>query len=281
MTNAEDFEGERRSLERLAYRMLGSVADAEDIAQETFLRWRQAGQPQLDRPRAWFTRTCTRLCLDRIKSTERQRVEYIGEWLPEPLVEHGDRQELDETLSMALLRTVERLPATERASFLLHDVFGYEFTEVAEILDLQPANCRQLASRARQHLRGDGQRQVDEVTVRRLSDAFFAAIDSGNLEGLQGVLAEDVVLYSDGGGQVAASPVPVEGAAKVAKFFLKVYANEPAYELAVTWFNGAPGVVVQQEGRPVSAFQFEVLNGRIAGIYVQRNPDKLGVFSPS
>lgn len=274
MTKAEVFERERRYLAQLAYRLLGSVADAEDAVQETFLRWRRAGAPDMDRPRAWFTRTCTRLCLDRIRATRRQREQYVGEWLPEPLVQDA-AQELDETLSMALLRTVERLSATERASFLLHDVFGYEFTEVADIVGLQPAHCRQLAVRARQHLRDGGRRAPDQATVRRLADAFFTAVRAGDLQQLQGVLAADVALYSDGGGKVAAARVPVLGAEKVAAFFVSVFSREPAAEFETAWFNGAPGVIVRQAGRAVSAFQFEVADGRIAGVYVQRNPDKL------
>lgn len=284
MKLVEEFERERRYLSRLAYRLLGSVADAEDAVQETFLRWRRSDE-EVTEPRAWLTRTCTRLCIDRIRASERRREEYVGEWLPEPLVEDAG-PELDETLSMALLRTVERLPATERASFLLHDVFGYEFTEVGEILGLQPANCRQLAVRARQHLRDGPRRSApgsasggsNEATVRRLGEAFFAAIGDGDLERLQGVLAADVVLYSDGGGKVAAARVPVVGAPKVAAFFVSVFAREPESELDAIWFNGAPGVVVRQAGRPVSAFQFEVAAGRIVGIYVQRNPDKLGTL---
>ncbi|MCR9245121.1 MAG: RNA polymerase sigma factor SigJ [bacterium] len=280
MTEVDRFESERQFLSRLAYRLLGSVADAEDVVQEAFLRWRSADRADVADPRAWLTRACTRLCLDRIRATKRQREQYVGEWLPEPLIEDGTH-ELDETLSMALLRTVERLPATERASFLLHDVFGYEFTEVAAILDLQPANCRQLAARARRNLRTGRRRRVDATTVRRLSEAFFAAIGDGDLDRLHGVLAEDVVLYSDGGGKVPAARIPVVGVGKVANFFVAVFAREPDSDFDEVWFNGAPGIVVRQAGRPVSAFQFDVVDGRIAGIYVQRNPDKLGVLWPS
>ena len=278
MTVVEDFEAGRAELLRLAYRMLGSVADAEDMVQETFLRWRQAGEPMLDRPQAWFVRTCTRLCLDRIGSAAQRRVDYPGEWLPEPLVDDG-RGELDDTLSMALLRTVERLPPTERACLLLHDVLGYEFGEVAEILDLSPANCRQLAARGRKHVRSRGRREVDEEQVRRLADAFFKAVGEGDPEALLTVLADDVTFYADGGGKASAAKAPIVGAPKVARFFLAIFGEDRGLELERRWFNGAPGIVVRDEGRPVSAFQFELVDGHIAGIYVQRNPDKLGAFS--
>ena len=277
-----DFERHRRFLTRLAYRLLGSVSDAEDIAQETFVRWNAAGCPVLRTPRAWFTRTCTRLALDRLKSAQRQREQYVGEWLPEPLLadEREDRSELDDTLSMALLMTVQRLRPTERAAFLLHDVFAYEFTEVAEILDLEPAHCRQLAARARKRLHERRpQPRADEATVRRLSAAFFSAIESGDLQGLHAVLAEDVALHTDGGGKVSATRRPITGVTAVARFFHRIFrATADDAEVREAWFNGAPGALVHERGQLVSAFQFHVENARIAGIYVQRNPDKLQAF---
>ena len=282
-TTVEDFERERRYLGRLAYQMLGSAVDAEDVVQDTFLRWRDAGEPDLDSPRAWFTRTCTRLCLDRLKSAHREREQYVGEWLPEPLLaDESESPKLDETLSMALILTIQRLRPAERAAFLLHDVFGYEFTEVAAILDLEPANCRQLAARARRHLeRGERRVDADEHTIRRVSEAFFHAVGSGDLEGLRAVLAEDVVLRSDGGGKVAAAPHPIEGVDRVVRFLEKVLVRggpKPPLDLRRAWFNGAPGFLVQEDGQPASAFHFQVVDGRIAGIYVQRNPEKLQGF---
>lgn len=283
MTTAEDFERDRPYLTRLAYRMLGSVTEAEDIVQQAFLRWLSAGEPHLETPRAWFTRTCTRLCLDRLKSGQWTREAYVGEWLPEPILEpHSARQEIDESLSMALLLTVQRLRPSERAVFLLHDVFGYAFNEVAEILELNPANCRQLAVRARRHLGGErGRASADRDTVERLSRVFFEAIGTGDLSSLQSVLAEDVVLRADGGGKVAAARRPITGANDVARFLHGVF-SKPTPKPDVTprafWFNGAPGAVLYDRARPVSAFHFQVEAGRIQGIYVQRNPDKLQAF---
>lgn len=285
MTDVEEFEGERAYLEQLAYRLLGSVADAEDAVQETFLRWRGAGLPKLDSPRAWFTRTCTRLCLDRLKSAQRTREEYPGEWFPEPWLggQAEDRSELDESLSLALLSTIQRLKPAERAAFLLHDVFGYAFGEVAEILQLQVSHCRQLAVRARGHLdRGAVRSDADPETVERLNRAFFGAIESGDLNGLREVLCADVVFRSDGGGKAPAALRPVEGAEKVLRLLKGIFLKAPTptqVSLRWPWFNGAPGVLVLEGERPVTAFQFQVRGERIAAIFAHRNPDKLERFA--
>ncbi|MHC4893512.1 MAG: RNA polymerase sigma factor SigJ [Planctomycetota bacterium] len=284
MTPVEDFERERAYLEQLAYRLLGSLADAEDAVQETFLRWRRAGEPALDEPRAWFTRTCTRLCLDRLKSAQRVREQYPGEWFPEPWLGDAeeDRSELDESLSLALLSTIERLKPAERAAFLLHDVFSYSFAEVAEILQLEVSHCRQLASRARRHLdAGVVRSDADPRTVERLNRAFFGAIESGDLEALSAVLAEDVVFRSDGGGKAPAALNPVAGIDRVLRLLKGVFMDadpRPDVRLRWPWFNGAPGVLLMLEGRPETAFQFQVRGGRIAAIYAHRNPDKLRLF---
>lgn len=282
MPVAEDFESERAYLVRLSYRMLGSVADAEDVVQTAYVRWHSAGQPTLDNIRAWFTTTCTRLCLDRLRSDRRTREEYVGEWLPEPYCSGvDDRLEVDETLSMALLYAIHRLSPTERAAFLLHDVFGYEFSAVADILRLQPANCRQLAVRARRRLEGyEVDAAVSEELIEELSSAFFAAVAEGDLDGLEKVLATDVVLRADGGGKVSAARSPVLGRRTVARFILAVLGNGGSLRVALepTWFNGAPGVLLRTAGRPESAFQFHVRGGVIAAIFVQRNPDKLAGF---
>lgn len=276
----DPFEQVRPHLLGLCYRMLGSVADAEDVVQDAWLRWERAGRPLLDSPRAWFTRVCTRLCLDRLKSAAGQRETYPGPWLPEPMVENGsDRLELDETISFAMLMAVQRLTPAERASFLLHDVFGYAFDEVADILELTSPHCRQLAARARRHLRSDRPR-FDSTAgeVRRLSAAFFAAIEAGDVQTLESVLAEDVVLTSDGGGKVAAAGRPIPGRDMVQRFLLGVYRKRPRdvrLERREVWFNGAPGTVITMDGRADSAYQIDIRDGVITSIYVQRNPDKL------
>ncbi len=276
------FDEHRPYLQRLAYRFLGSVADAEDVVQETFVRWKASGEPELESPRAWLARTCTRLCLDQLKSAHRKRVAYVGEWLPEPLVEDpADKARIDESLSIALLLSIRRLRPTERAVFLLHDVFGHPFEEVAAILDLEPANCRKIATRARRFLgepRVRAQPAPEEVT--RISEAFFSALASGDVAALSSLLASDVVLRADGGGKVAAAPRPIEGAGAVVAFLEAVFIKtpHPDIERRAVWFNGAPGVLLVSEGHPISAFQFEIADGRIENVWVQRNPDKLAGF---
>lgn len=276
------FEDHRSYLERLAYRILGSLADAEDVVQETFLRWETSDKPELVSERAWLTRTCTRLCLDVLKSAHRKRVSYVGEWLPEPLVgDVGAKERIDESLSFALLTSIERLRPTERAVFLLHDVFDHPFEEVAEILDLEAANCRQIATRARKAL---GETRVRSQTpaeeISRIADAFFAALDSGDVSALTQVLASDVVMHTDSGGKVRALLEPLAGAADVAAFFDAVFIRTGAvFDRRVVWFNGAPGMVLSKDGALVSAFQFDVVDGRIQGIFVHRNPDKLAAFA--
>ncbi len=287
MQPGDSFEPHRAYLVRLAYRMLGDVSAAEDMAQESFLRWQRSGTPTLEKPRAWFTRTCTRLCLDHLELAHRQREEYVGEWLPEPLLadDKDAPAEVDESLSLALLTTIQKLKPAERAAFLLHDVFDYEFSDVAEILDLEPANCRQLAVRARRHLKQDPLRApADKETVSRLSTAFFDAIADGNLAGLQKVLSEDVVFRSDGGGKVSAARQPLIGTYRVLRFIDRVFisAKAPAsVERRPAWFNGAPGILLFEEGVLSSAFQLRVEAGRITTIFVQRNPDKLARLRPT
>ncbi|MEM1449519.1 MAG: RNA polymerase sigma factor SigJ [Planctomycetota bacterium] len=289
MIDADIFEEHRPFLTGLAYRMLGSAADAEDMVQETFLRWRGADGPKLDEPRAWFARTCTRLCLDRLRAARRERETYPGEWLPEPLVgEGGDcdgsRAELDESLSMAMLVTIERLSPKERAAFLLHDIFRYSFDEAADVLELTPASCRQLAVRARRRLEEGGRARTsatDRRTVERLTRSFFEAIEEGDDAQLRAVLADDVVLRADGGGRVTAAPKPVHGAQKVARFLIAVSRPKGVpLQMECRWrdFNGSPGVLVFVAGDLASAYQLEVVDGCVAGVYVVRNPDKLAVF---
>jgi RNA polymerase sigma-70 factor, ECF subfamily len=275
------FDEHRAYLQRLAYRLLGSVADAEDVVQETFVRWQTSGEPELTSPRAWLSRTCTRLCLDHLKSAHRKRVAYVGEWLPEPLIdETADKERIDDSLSIALLLSIQRLRPTERAVFLLHDVFDYSFDEIAAILDRDAANCRQIATRARRFLGEPRVRaQPAAEDVARIADAFFAALDSGDVAALSSVLASDVVMRADGGGKVSALLHPLFGASDVTAFLEAVFVHaRPVLERRAVWFNGAPGVLLVSEGRPLSAFHFEIVDSRIRGIFVHRNPDKLAGF---
>lgn len=284
MVSEEAFAADRAYLTQLAYRLLGSVQDAEDVVQEAWLRWQEAGRPVLEVPRAWFTRVVSRLCLDRLRAAERRPERYFGEWLPEPWIEPDPRHELDETLSQALLQTLQRLSPAERAVFLLHDVFGYEFQEVAAMLDLEPANARQLAVRARQHLgpRPRATSRPPAEQVERLGQAFFAALRGGDVDGLRGLLREDVVLRADGGGKVSAVHYPLRGAERVVRFFDRLLVRTGWHReqrIEARWWNGAPGFLLFGPGEQlVGAYQFEVEDGLVARILVQRNPDKLRGF---
>ncbi|MFN3153507.1 RNA polymerase sigma factor SigJ [Bremerella sp.] len=285
MVSGDQFEVLRQDLIGFCYRMLGSLPDAEDIVQEAYLRWEQAGRPALDSPKSWYLRVCARLCLDRMKSVRFQREKYVGPWLPEPILEdHADRVELDETISLALMLTIERLKPAERAAFILHDLFGYEFQEVAEILGLEAANCRQLAKRARVHLRGEKPRvRTDAAGIKRISEAFFQAVNAGDLNQLRNVLSEDVVMHADGGGKVSAARDLIVGFHSVTTFMIRVFQNaKRKHEQEITfrpaWFNGAPGVVSYQGEKIIAAYHFEVVDGKIASLFIYRNPDKLAIF---
>ncbi len=286
MLQDSELHDDHAYLVKLAYRMLGSVSDAEEVAQEAFTRWYSAGAPEVDSLRAWLTRTATRLCLDRLKSSARKREQYIGDELPEPLLlDPGRQSEIDDTLSMALLAAIQRLTPSERAVFLLHDVFDYRFDEVAQVLELRPEHCRQLAVRARRSLRLDRVRSdPDPEAVDRLTHAFFHAIESGEVQQLEDLLSADVVFRSDGGGEVPATPKPIHGREAVIHFLERVLMRtepSPVLHRRRVWFNGSPGTVLTDaDGRPLTAIQFQIQDGRICGLFAQRNPRKLAGLQP-
>lgn len=281
------FEQQRPFLRGLAYRMLGTVSDSEDVLQDAWLRWNPVADT-VDHPRSFLAKIVTNLCLDRLKSAQAQRERYVGEWLPEPLVAANDYtaagpetlSEYASDLSFAFLRTLETLSPPERAAFLLHDVFDIDFAAIAGALNLSEANCRQLAVRARAHIRDHRPRfPVRADVATRLQRAFATAIQSANLAALTGVLAEDVAFYSDGGGKVAAVPRPVHGAARVAQVllgFAKGY--EPgSVEVTEAKVNGLAGFIVRNStGDMIQTIALEVSeSGQIQAIWVQRNPEKL------
>ena len=216
----QSFEAHRRALTGLAYRMLGSRADAEDVVQDAYLRWHAADHAQIEEPRRYLGTVVTRLCLDRMKSAKARREIYVGPWLPEPLVDEAlDAQpagDLAQDLSVALMLVLERLTPLERASFLLHDVFGLDFAEVGRALDRSEATCRQLAARGRAHIEEGRPRFAPSPEEgRRLASAFIAAAQAGDMATLQKLLAQDAVLYSDGGGKRAAALNPIYGPEKI------------------------------------------------------------------
>ena len=277
------FNRHRGLLFSVAYRMLGSVADAEDMLQETFIRWQQAAKEEIRSPRAYLVTVITRLCINQLQSARVRREEYVGEWLPEPLVTDPASDPLgivkvDESLSMAFLFLLERLTPMERAVFLLREVFEYEYAEIANVLGQTEANCRQILRRARQHV-GDLRRRFD-ASAQEHSDLlvrFLKASRSGDLQGLVDLLAGDVVLHTDGGGKAIALPKEVHGADTVARTILQRMANNVPKEALgrLAKINGEPGFVGYVNGKPFSAMTLDVRDGRIQGIYIVTNPEKL------
>lgn len=286
--DGETFELHRPAIERLGYRMLGSRADAQDIAQETYLRW-QRSQPEATKSmKSWLLKTASRLAMDRLKSAQRQRESYIGPWLPEPwLVDESSPDELaavDDSVTIALMLAMERLSPAERAAFLLHDVFGLTFDEVAEALGKTPAGSRKLAARARQSIRAQKPRfNFDAGEHRRLLEAFLAASQAGDLGALKSLLAKDVTMVSDSGGKVISARRVLETQDKVSRFFIGVFGKARRQgivsESESAIFNGLPGVVLYREGEPYTAFSLSVAEGRIQSVFAYRNPDKLALLA--
>ena len=265
----------RPTLMRVAYRMLGSVSDAEDVVQEAFIRWMGTDRSQVREPEAFLRRTVTRLCLDQLKSARRQRETYIGPWLPEPIVEEDDLEDVTLPLMLAL----ERLSPLERAAFLLHDVFGLEFEEVATALERDAAACRQLAARARGHVREARPRfKVEKQRGLEIAEAFFAASRSGDMQALGALLTADVSAHADGGGKRPAAMQPLLGFHAVMKQYeqVAVWLREKGSTLVrVGFINGLPGFITLEADGELQTTALDIEDGKIAAIYVVRNPDKL------
>jgi RNA polymerase sigma-70 factor (ECF subfamily) len=272
------FDPLRPRLIRVAYRMLGSIADAEDVVQDTFLRWLDADRKAVREPEAFLRRVVTRLCLDQLKSARRRRETYIGPWLPEPVVEATEDEEIDD-VTLPLMMALERLSPLERAAFLLHDVFGVGFTEIAETIDREPATCRQLASRARDHVRAARPRfPMPKEQGMEIAAAFFAASRSGDMEQLRSLLSADVATYADGGGKVPAAVHPIIGFEKVMQLhagLASIYAANMSRLLRYGQINGLPGFVTIEQNATLQTTALQIENGKIVAIYVTRNPDKL------
>ena len=273
------FQPHRAGLVRHAYRMLGSMAEAEDVVQEAYLRWHQTDRSVIREPRAFLSRTVTRLCLDVLKSARVRRETYIGPWLPEPVLDPDPEEGGEDDLSLTLMMALERLSPLERAAFLLHDVFGLGFDEVAATLDREPAACRQLAARARRNVRAARPRYaVARDEGQRVAEAFLAASRSGDVTALRNLLAENVVAYTDGGGVRNAALNPLVGFRRVSGLLLGVarktgFASSPVLYRGT--INGLPGFVTMERDGVVQTTALEIEDGRIVGIYVVRNPEKL------
>ena len=268
---AAGFAPLRPKLIRVAYRMLGSVADAEDMVQETFIRWMRVERGEIREPEAFLRRVVMRLCLDELKTARRQRESYVGPWLPEPVVEAED----EEDVTLPLMLALERLTPLERAAFLLHDVFGVRFEEIAGTIGRDVAASRQLASRARGHVRQARARfKVDKQHGLALAEAFFAASRSGDTTALRALLADDVSLHADGGGKRPAALRPILGIDALMKFYdrLPRILSKP---IRYGFVNGLPGFVTLEPDGELQTTALEIEDGKIAAIYVVRNPDKL------
>ena len=276
----EEFEQLRPYLFSIAYRMMGSVSEAEDIVQEAFLRWERT-TVEVSSPRAYLSKAVTRLCLDELGSARARRENYVGPWLPEPLVgetpDASEGAEKAESLSIAFLVLLQSLSPLERAVFLLREVFDYDYSEIAEFVDRTEDACRQIAHRAKQHLAARRPRfkatpaQRDEITAR-----FLQACALGDLDALTELLSDDITLWSDGGGKVRAARRPIHGADKVARFVLGILKKAPTgAETRIVPVNGQPGVVLFEEGGPSSLLTLDIGETTVQGIHIIVNPDKL------
>ena len=281
------FDAHRRRLFGIAYRMLGSVNDAEDIVQEAYVRYHAAverGTP-IETPAAFLATIVTRLALDHLKSARVAREQYVGEWLPEPIFTGGDAApETVEALSMAFLVLLETLPPPARAAFVLREVFDYSYAEIAPMLDLSEAACRQLVSRARKDIHARRRRyEIDPAERDRVARRFYEICRTGDAAALEQLLAEDVVFTGDGGGRVPAAARPIRGASKVAQFIrgLLRIANQAGATIEPVEVNGGPGAAARDAGgQLISVLSFEVADGRIAAFHSVVNPDKLRHLAP-
>jgi RNA polymerase sigma-70 factor, ECF subfamily len=274
---SEDFESHRQFLIGVAYRMLGSLSEAEDIVQDAYLRWTASDREAVEHPRAFLAQIVSRLCLDKMKSAAARREHYVGMWLPEPVVAPPTAPFADD-LSFALLLTLERLSPLERAAFLLHDVFDMDYSAIAETLGRSEAACRQLAARAREHVREERPRfSASDETRTKLADAFQAAMHNGDVAELARLLADDAVFYSDGGGKRLAALNPLYGKDRILRFLIGITKKQGLLtpdQVERVRINGLPGFVVRTSSG-VETLAFDVAGEQIVAIYAIRNPDKL------
>jgi RNA polymerase sigma-70 factor (ECF subfamily) len=288
---------ERRQLINLAYRLLGSLADAEDVVQETYARWYAMSRPQqeaIESPGAWLTTVASRICLDLLRSARVRRESYVGEWIPEPLPDRGewpggrsggtpadpaDRVTLDESISMAFLVVLDSMTPAERVALILHDVFRYSFAEVAEIVGRTPAACRQLASSARRRIRAARAPATPDGRRAALVRDFKLAWKAQDISALIGLLDPDATMTADGGGRAAAALHPIEGGEQIARYAVELAGQVSHLTLLERMVNGQPGLVAEQDGVTVTVFAFDVADGRITRIWAVRNPDKLRLWT--
>ena len=289
-TGPDAVMAERGRLTGLAYRLLGSLAEAEDAVQEAYARWYALSPDQqdaIDSPGAWLTTVASRICLDVLGSARARRERYVGQWIPEPLPDQtewsssrpgadpADRVTLDESVSMAFLVVLEQMTPAERVTLILHDVFGYSFAEVGEITGRTPAACRQLASVARRRVRGSRPRPAPAGRQADLVRDFKRAWEARDIGALVGLLDPDATVIADGGGLVAAALHPIEGSEQIARYVADLADLAFGLTLLARTVNGQPGLIAQQDGVTVTVFAFDVADDKIKHIWAVRNPDKL------
>ncbi|MEO8610213.1 MAG: sigma-70 family RNA polymerase sigma factor [Chloroflexota bacterium] len=282
MPTLDEFDQHRSALFGLAYRMLGSVMDAEDILQEAFLRWQNVPESEIRSPRAYLITIVTRLCVDQLRLARVQREEYVGPWLPEPLLQSPESDpawlnERDESISTAFLVLLENLSPLDRAVFLLHEVFNYTFAEIGGIIDRTPADCRQIGHRARQRLmQGRPRFKTENEPVDAVVQTFLQACIGGDLSELLGLLSPDVIVTSDSGGKVRSVRNQIIGANNAARLFLGIFRKwSPPLTFHIATINGQSALISCRDGQPVNVTTFDIRDGKIRAIYQVRNPDKL------
>jgi RNA polymerase sigma-70 factor (ECF subfamily) len=287
VTDAEVFEAHRDLMFAVAYRMLGTITDAEDAVQDAWLRWSAASRADVADPRSYLARIVTNTALNRLRSVRSRREAYIGPWLPEPLLtaagpDAAERAELAESVSVAMLVVLESLTPEERAVFVLREVFGFEYAEIGAAVGRSVPAARQLAHRAREHVQARRPRfDVDRNQQREVTERFLAAAGGGDIEGLMSVLAPDVTLLTDGGGKARAALRPITGASKVARFLVAIasrpYMGIEISEISLTAaeINGSLGTLITGGGRAIAALTLTVSGGRVTAIQLLANPDKL------
>ena len=278
----ETFNSHRQTIFGIAYRMLGRVSEAEDMVQEVWLRWQKQDEAAITSPKAWLVSTMTRLCIDQLRSARREREEYYGVWLPEPLMASSARgpdeaAELADSLTMAFMIMLESLDPAERAIFLLREVFSYDYAAIATIVGKSEANCRQIVSRAKAHLRAEKKPPAPPSEQAQLLVAqFLSAANTGEVKQLLAMLAEDAVVYSDGGGKVKAAGRPIVSADHVSRFFVGIWPRLPAdTEWSPALINGRTGLLMRTKGEVYGACSFEIEGEWIRNIYMVLNPEKL------
>ncbi|MGW2327068.1 RNA polymerase sigma factor SigJ [Streptomyces sp. NPDC001700] len=290
-TSADEIAGARRQLINVAYRLLGSLTEAEDAVQDAYTRWYglpRSRQAEILSPGAWLTTVTSRICLDLLGSARARRERYVGAWLPEPLPDRTERDHADpadqivqdESVAMAFLVVLESMTPAERVAFVLHDVFRYPFAEIARILDRTPAACKQLAASARRrvsatHTPATATSTGQADVVRHVKEAW----ETKDIASLVTLLNPAAVMTADGGGVVGTAPHPIEGGARIAQYMLAIADKAPGLELLERSVNGAPGLVAQRAGVVMTVASFDISHGRVTRIWVIRNPEKLGPWA--